>query len=93
MQNLFDHFSSLGENSSNENKFDPRDTGMPENDKINYPFTKAEILDVIGKLVLTPTAATERGQRGFMAPVLTVLGEARRAWLAAYTEERQYVGG
>jgi len=31
--------------------------------------------------------------RGFMAPVLTVRGEARRAWLAAYTEDLQYVGG
>ena len=50
MQNLFDHFSSIGENNSDRTNFDPRDTDIPENDKINYLFTKAEILDVIWKL-------------------------------------------
>ena len=50
MVTLFEHFSSLGEGNTNESNYDPRDSDIPENDKINHYFTKAEILYVIKKL-------------------------------------------
>ena len=50
MATLVEHFTSLGEGTNNENNYDPRENDIPENDKINHYFTRAEILNVIKKL-------------------------------------------
>ena len=47
---LLDHFKSLGTEGDKDNHFDPRNCDIPENDQINQPFTKKEVLDVINKL-------------------------------------------
>ena len=50
MSTLFEHFQNLGKVNENGDKFDPRNCDIPENEQINKPFTKKEILEVIQKL-------------------------------------------